>query len=475
MGDHGRDDATHLGGLLERESALARLTDLAASAFDGRGSLAAVVGGVGEGKTAVLGEAGAIGRQAGLRVWRAFGSSLECPFAFGVVRQLLQPAVMAIDLVARALVFTGAARLAASVLDVEGHPQPLDAGAAQHGLYWLLVELASRGPLMLLVDDAHWADAPSLAWLAFLIRRIGELGALVVVAARPQAFDGAGDGLAALLSDPQIPLLRVGPLGTPSVEALVRRELQAEPDRGFIEACRRATGGNPLAVIELLRELGRDGAEPDEAWAKRLADRAPETIERHVRGRLDRLGPDAVGLAQALAVLGDRSQLRQLGGLANLELERAAELVDELTLAGIVARAVELRFEHPLVHAAVRDAMTARRRATLHARAAALLAREDADPEAIAAHLLIAEPAGEARNVAGLRSAADAALRRGSPDAAVAYLERALQEPPSADLRSGVLGELGQAVWAAGGSPRSIICRRHASSPSTRERGRTWI
>ncbi|HTU84692.1 MAG TPA: AAA family ATPase [Solirubrobacteraceae bacterium] len=434
--------------LLEREQPLNRLCELTAAALEGRGSVVAVVGGAGEGKTALLAEAGTLAEEMGAQVWRAYGSTLERPFAFGVVRQLLGPPAAELGPDQRDEVFTGAARLAASVLDIEDRSEPLDQFTARHGLYWLLVNLTRRSSAVLLVDDAHWADQPSLEWLGSLLRRLDGLPVLVVVASRPPAFDTAGDSLAAMLSDPSIPLLRVGPLSQVAAATLVRRELRTDVDEPFVDACHRATGGNPLALVELVRTLRRDVLSPGLA-TDRLGDRAPETIERHVRGRLDELGPEAVELARALAVLGDRTLLRQVSSLAGVELERAMPLVDELTLAGIVARATELRFEHPLVHAAVRDGMSPRHRARLHARAAALLAEERGDPEAIAAHLLSAEPAGNPDSVGALREAGIAALRRGSPESARAYLERALIEPPPPELQSAVRGELGRALFAA--------------------------
>ncbi len=440
------------GTLLEREESARRLADLSAAAVDGRGSLVVVVGRAGEGKSALLDAAGGIGAQVGLRVWRARGTDLERPFSLGVVRQLLAPAVVEIGPGERASMFEGAARVGLSALDLdEDHLQvPLDPFAVQHGLYWLLAALSRRQAAMLIVDDAHWADDSSLAWLASLRGRIEELSALVVVATRPSSLDGSGGALGALISDPGIPLLRVAPLGRASIAELTRDELGAEPEQAFTEACHRATDGNPLAVIELLREMRREGGQPDAARAMRLGDRAPEAIERHVRGRLDRLGSEAVAVAQALAVLGDEAELQHVAELAGVELDHGAGLVEELIIAGIAARATELRFEHPLVHAAVRDSITEPRRGLLHARAAAALADGGRDPESVAAHLLLALPAGEQRTVDSLRAAAAVALQRGSPDAAFAYLRRAVAEPPPSRMRSAVLGELGAVAWATG-------------------------
>ena len=203
-------------------------------------------------------------------------------------------------------------------------------------------------------------------------------------------------------------------------------------------------------MIELLRDLRREEAEPTAAQAERLGRRAPEAIERHVRGRLERLGEQAAALAQSLAVLGDGAQLRHAAALAGVPLDRALGLADQLTREGIFARADELRFEHPLVQAAVHNSMTAPRRAQLHSGAAALLIDEDSGPESVAAHLLRAVPAGELRSVHSLRAAANLALQRGAPDTAAVYLRRALAEPPPPNLRSVALGELAAAAWASG-------------------------
>jgi tetratricopeptide (TPR) repeat protein len=438
--------------LLERDEARGRLSGAVSAARAGRGSLMVVVGRPGEGKSALLDEACAIGEQNGLRPLRGWGSSLERGFAFGGARQLLGSVAAELTSDERAAIFSGAARLAAGVLDLEDRARPLDPHAASNGLYWLLAALARRGPLLLALDDAHWSDEASLAWLAGCLRRLRSMPVLVVVATRPPSFNGSGDALATLVSTPDVPLLEVGPLSRGSIAALVERELGGGADGAFLAACETATAGNPLAITELLRDLRRQGTAPHGRSIESLGERAPDTIDRHVQGRLDLLGPAAIDLARALAVLGDRAERQHVASLAGLDPEAAARAIEDLALAGILARGDVLRFEHPLVHAAVRDAISAPRRALLHARAAAMLADIGADRESIATHLLSAEPAGDPAHVDALRAAASAALRRGSPDSALAYLERALSEPPAAELRGAVLGELGVAAWMALGS-----------------------
>jgi AAA ATPase-like protein len=160
-----------------------------------------VEGPPGIGKTRLLGCARAAAGQ-DVRVLAARGSELERDFPFAVVRQLLEPALEP-DLL------TGAAALAAPVL--EDSAAAVEAGpAALHGLYWLTANLAARAPLLVLVDDLHWADLASLRWLAYLIQRLDGLPVAVVAAARP---DDAGDGqqvLDVLATHPAVTVLHPG-------------------------------------------------------------------------------------------------------------------------------------------------------------------------------------------------------------------------------------------------------------------------
>ena len=317
------------------------------------------------------------------------------------------------------------------MLDLEDRPEPLAPSAARHGLLWLLVALARLGPLLLALDDAHWADEASLAWVAVGMRRLQTLPVFTVLSSQPPAFDGSADPLATIVAAPETSVIGVGPLTRPAIGVLITRELGTPPHAPFVTACERATAGNPLAVTELLRDLRRRGVAPGEDNAAGLEEHAPDAIDRTVRGRLDRLGPDAVAFARALAVLGERAELRDVSALAQIDPEPAAGAAEALTLAGILGGGDGLRFEHPLVHAAVRDAISAPRRNLLHAPAARLLVARGADVEAVAGHLLETDPAGDPASVDALRAAAAAAMRRGAPDSALAYLERGLIEPPT--------------------------------------------
>ena len=169
------------------------------------------------------------------------------------------------------------------------------------------------------------------------------------------------------------------------------------------------------------------------------------TVGRSVLVRIGRLGRDCDRLAQAIAILGPGSPLRHAARLADLDRDAAENAADSLRAADVLASERELDFVHPIVHEALLAELPAARRAALHSGAASLLVAEDAPADRVAAHLLSAEPYGEAWVVDVLRAAARQAMARGAPDAAASYLRRALAEPPAGELRLEVLLELGRA------------------------------
>ena len=458
--------------LLEREDAVERLSELTRAAAGGQGAIVSIVGRPGEGKTTLLAAARALAGEHGLRVCRARGSELERDFAFGVVRQLLEPEIVALQPEAQTALFEGAAGLAQSVFGLQSAQLPESSFAVLHGLYWVLAALAARGPLLLAVDDLHWADLTTLELLAFLCGRIDDLPILVVLATQPPERDGTPlPPLATLIAEEGIAALRVGPLGPESAATLIEYAFDAPPDPVFIAACQRATAGNPFAISELLGELRRAGAAPDPATAATLDASVPAGIERNVLARLGRLDAEALAIIQALAVLDDGAPLRQVAALGGLDLDRSAHAVDALIAAGFLEEGQALRFLHPLLRTAVYESISAHRRARLHATAANLLAEEHSDPRAIAVHLLHCDPAADPANVGHLRAAATAALRQGAPSIAVTYLRRALAEPPPNDDRGTALAELGRAEWMTG-DPQAIehlqAALEHAGDPVPR-------
>ena len=193
-----------------------------------------------------------------------------------------------------------------------------------HGLYWLCANLSGDRPLVLTVDDAHWADAPSLRFLAFLLPRLEELSLALVVATRPEAESAAAPLLALLLADPLARVLRPAPLSAGAVGRLVEEGLGRAPDPDFAAACQRTTGGVPFLVRELVEALREEGVAPTAAEAPRVEALGARTVGRAMLVRLSRLPPVAVRLAQAVAVL-ETAELAQAADLAGVDADEAAD------------------------------------------------------------------------------------------------------------------------------------------------------
>ena len=347
----------------------------------------------------------------------ATGSELEQPFAFGVVRQLLEPVIRRepgpTDL------FAGEAGPAARLFEPDEQPaRRAEVGfEALHSLYWLVVNITDRAPVLISVDDCQWADRDSLRFLAYLAQRIEGLPVTMLLAGRPAdpAHTEAGALWAQLAARPDAVALYPRPLSQAAAVAWTRDQLGTEAADEFCRACHTATGGNPLFLRELLRALDGAGVSPSAAAAAQVQTVGPAAIRRFILHRLAVLGAAPGVLAQAVAVLGDESELAVAGRVAGLAPDEARGAADELVRAGIFAPAGRVGFVQPIVRAALYEDLAPGERQARHAAAAQVLAAEGAPAERVTAHLLRTGPTGDPWRVGTLRAAAMSAIRRGAP------------------------------------------------------------
>jgi DNA-binding CsgD family transcriptional regulator len=443
--------------LLERSEELARIESALAEARSGRGRFVVIEGPAGIGKTALLAAARTAAADGGMRVLRSRGTELERDFAFGVVRQLFEPPLAEAAEPERAELLQAAAGVAAGLLRLPGAPPtgvPPSTGvdpsfAILHGLYWLCANLTAVGPLCVVVDDAHWADAASLRYLAFLLTRLEELDAAVVVATRPREAGTDAELLATVTTDPSADVIRPPPLTSAAVAQLVASRLAGVPDPVFVDACLRATRGTPFLMRVLVDALSEEGIAPTAEAARHVERIGARTVGRSIRLRLRRLPEHAGRLARALAIL-EQSDLLQAGRLAGLEEAEAAEATELLTAAGILESGRPLTFIHPIVRSGIYSELTGAERAQGHRRAARLLAEQPGASERVAQHLLASEPAGDGWVVEQLVEAACAAGKHGAPESEAVLLRRVLAEPPPPGDRSALLLDLGMAEASAG-------------------------
>ncbi len=371
------------------------------------GTTTVVEGAPGTGKTAVLDDVAACWEASGRHVVRARGSALEIDLPFGVVAQLF-------DLVDPAVVPAEAEPALRSTASGADFP-------VLQGVYRLATTLAGSSGLLVVVDDAQWADAASLRWLAYLSLRMRRLPIAVVLAV------GAGERV----DDPSFAEITagcrrvvLGNLSPAEVAGLVTAALgAAEPE--FVAACQAATGGNPLLTVRLLRALAEEEvpARADAAWL--VGQRGAEVAGEVVVARLRRRPAAVVTAAHCLAVLGPSPHPGVLAELAGLSPGELAEAVRTVELLGVTGPAV------------LAD-VPAAARAALHLRAARSLRAHGASDRAVAEHLLETSPGLEPWAGEVLDRAAQEAVRQGDSAGAARLLWRALREPvanPSRALR----------------------------------------
>jgi DNA-binding CsgD family transcriptional regulator len=437
------------GRLVDRESELAELCERLEAVRSGAGGVVVIEGLAGVGKSALLDFACCRASDRGVGVLAGRGSEFERAYPWGVVRTLFAPALAASG-AERGGLLAGAARLAEVALGLRRAPSgafaagPEAMGAALHGLYWALANLAGDEPLLVAVDDAQWADGPSLRWLGYLAARVEDLPVLLVIALNPA--DRAGERqLPLAVSADSTSLLAPAALSEAGTRCVVEERLGGDAGPGLAEAFHTATGGNPFLVHAVLDELRDRHVGPSALVLEGVPAIASATISRSVVRRLARLSPGAAELAAAVAVWGTKPRLVQAAGLADIEHDWAVGAADSLAAAGLIAPGEPLEFVHPVVHAAVYNSIPAHRRSLWHARAAELLEEAGAPLEAIAAHLLAVEARGDSLLVELLCEAAVNALSAGAPEAARTYLQRALAEPPLDSQMAAVLRLLGHA------------------------------
>nr|WP_306970909.1 AAA family ATPase [Streptomyces afghaniensis] len=449
--------------LLERRKELRALdTALAAlhDTVDGvpqapHGGLLAFTGPAGMGKTALLNEARVRAVAQGFTVLSGRGGEKERELAFHVVRQLVQPALATMDEAQiRTFLGSGWYDIVAAALGLvatpSGHvPEPT---GVRDGLDWVMTRLAvKKSPLVLLLDDLHWADVESLSWLASFAPRAVDLSLLIVVAYRPDELPLEAGALNAPSADLGHRPFTLAPLTATAVARIVRDEVGEKAEDEFCEECWAVTEGSPFEAVELAITLGErnlKGTSEDLSAMRDLAAavKGPGLIER-----LQGLGTSTVRFAYAAAVLGQAISPELAATVAAIGSTAAAEATEKLRAARILADGDgpggSLEFVHPLIATTIYRSIGTSLREGMHNSAAEAVRSAGLGPAAAARHLLEVPCEGNTEAVACLRDAARQYLHSGAPEAARRLLTRALQEPPLPEERAELLHELASATF----------------------------
>ena len=376
--------------LVGRDRELALLRERLAAALAGRGGLVLIAGEAGIGKTAL---AEALTREAaerGMLVLTGHCYDLSETPPYGPWTELFGRYPTAGDL------------------------PPLPGVLAQRGAFGpvasrevlfaqirdFLVEVGARRPLVLFLDDLHWADPASLELLRVLACGLSALPLLLVVAYRAEdvpRHHPLYQLVPLLVHDAPTVRLTLPALDRDAVRALVAaRHPLPEADAARLAAyLQHRAEGNPFYIRELLRALEEGGLllPGDGGWA--LGDlagaRLPPFLRQVIEGRLARLGAEAQRLLALAGVIGQEVPLGLWGALAQVEEEALLELVERAAEAHVLEEmpdGARVRFAHALIREALYEGLSAPRRRLVHRRAAeALIALPNPDPDAVAHHL----------------------------------------------------------------------------------------
>ncbi len=429
--------ATTTGGsagiaLVGRAAELSALENSLQRVLDGHGRVAVISGEAGVGKTRLLEELESVAAVAGVRVVVGHCFETEQPLPFRPWIDALRDEQPALD-TARLADLSAAARAQLARLFSELSPRGSESGvlADDHSPLFeamreLLSVLAAGSPLLLALEDLHWADPMSVRLLAFLGRRLGALPVLLVATTRPEdAVDVPvlERALGELRDGRVLDQVILGPLGPEDTLALARAFYGGgNPSviEQAVETVWKLSEGNPFVITESVRAL-RDGTTE--------MGELPQGVRETVHRRLDQLSETAHATAITAAVIGRATSFSLLQMASGLSESEAAAAVEELVRRRVLdAAGEELVFCHDRIRQVAYDAVLAPRRVLLHRAVARALESSSSDrldevAGELGHHFLRAgelEPA-----ILYLGRFAEIATRRYATDAALAALTQA--------------------------------------------------
>ncbi len=323
---------------------------------------------------------------------------------------------------------------------------PTERFRAHRAVRSLLALLATRRPVVLLLDDLHWADDASADLLAALLRRPPRGPVLLGLAMRAPPDGPLGPALADAEREGRLAAVRPAPLGPAEAG-----ELLAQLGAADAERLHAVSGGNPLYLRELARAAA-SGASVARGGEPALRE-VPAGVAAGIARELEGLGPPALEFVRCGAVLGDTFELDVAAAMCELDGVQSAACLDEVVAAELVRPAGvprSFRFRHPIVRHAVSELHPVGQRLQAHARAADALAARGAAAAARAPHVELSAAPGDAGAVA-LLTAAAAESAPSAPGAAARWYAAALRLVPDDPVqRMSLLVPMAQAAAAAG-------------------------
>jgi DNA-binding NarL/FixJ family response regulator len=306
-----------------------------------------------------------------------------------------------------------------------------------------LFEAASRlAPLLVLVDDEQWLDAATREVLRIALRHTAAHPVGWLVARRTDELGPAPLDAERALPDEAVTRIQLGAIGRDGVSRLVTTRVVGPWSPATIEEIFSASGGNPLAAIEIARDLRRRSAASDSRGAVALA--LPASLADALRARVANLSLTARSACEAASIL-PRAPYAAVATLAGDATTGIAEAEDAEML---VRESGMLAFTHPLLRLAIDEGLTRPRRATLHLRAAGIVS----DPVEQALHLALGHVDPDAGVAERAAAAAGPARERNAIVTALTLLEHSLRltPPDERELRDARRAALAEALLVSG-------------------------
>ncbi len=445
----------HADQLVGRVAELEALDRALAELERRRSRAVELLGEPGIGKTRMLGELAARADARGQIVLSGSASELERELPFWLFVDALDDYVQALEPRRLDLLDDEARQELAHVLPAlagraaDGAPPP-ERYRTHRAMRALLEALAATKPLVLLLDDLHWADSGSVELLASLLRRPPAAGVLIALAMRPrqvpELLPGALEraALAGFLTR-----VELGALSASESGELLGGEVSAADARALFEE----SGGNPLYLQQLARSPRRQaGAGRGDAGVALAGVQVPRAVAAALTEELALLDAGARRLLEGAAVAGDPFEAELAAAAAEVD-DAALDVLDELLRRDLI-RPTDVprrfRFRHPLVRGAVYEAAPGGWRLGAHERCAQALAARGAPAAERAHHVERSARHGDLDAVAVLREAAEDVAWRAPATAARLFGAALRLLAPGAPERVGLLAAQARAYFAAG-------------------------
>ena len=345
--------------------------------------------------------------------------------------------------------------LDAALLRADADAEALDARALGMAMHAGLVALAVQQPVVVAIDDFQWIDRTTLRVLQFVGRRFEHERIGLMLARRYTGEDRPDAAIEQLLSPQQIEIRQVGPISLGALHRLIEVRRGVSLARPALLHLERASGGNPLLALDIVKALERAG----QPMTADMIVPVPATVERLVRQRLDPLPAVTRRLLPAIAALA-RPETGTIQSLTPARDLTAA--MRPAVAAGLLeVDGQRVRFVHPLYRSAVYAAQSPEARREMHRRLAAIVL----DPEEAGRHTALGATPPDAAAAARVAATAESLYRGGALDGAAALYEHALRltEPTDTAAHAERTLALGRILWELGDLEQSRAILLEAS------------